>query len=85
MYNDGLIGNFAILETLGNLTAGVYNYMRESKAKAYSLKDIIPTVHEYMYPPKTEQEIKEEANEQLLRYVLLKPNTPKKLMEKKHG
>jgi len=85
MFNDGIIGNYGILQTLGNFTAGVYNYMRDSGAKAYSLKDIIPAAYEYIYPPKTEQELKEEANEQLLRYVLLKPNTPKKLMEKNNG
>ena len=79
-----MIGNISILETLGNLTAGVYNYMR-SKGKGYSLQDIIPNAYDYMYPPKTEQEKKEIASQQLLSYILMSPNAPKALTEKQNG
>ena len=79
-----MIGNTSILETLGNLTAGVYNYMR-SKGKGYSLQDIIPNAYDYMYPPKTEQEKKEIASQQLLSYILMSPNAPKALTEKQNG
>ena len=41
MYADGMIGNRVMLETLGNLTAGVYNYMRSNNHKVYTLRDII--------------------------------------------
>ena len=56
MFSDGLIGNYRIIETLGNLTAGVYNYMRSATAPPYKLQDIIPTVYEYLYPPLSEEE-----------------------------
>lgn len=51
MYADGMIGNRSIVETLGNLTAGVYNYMRSSGAQAYKLSDIIRKSYDYLYPP----------------------------------
>ena len=79
-----MIGNISILETLGNLTAGVYNYMR-SKGKGYALQDIIPNAYDYIYPPKTEQEKKEIASQQLLSYILMSPNAPKALTEKQNG
>lgn len=85
MYNDGLIGNFGILETLGNLTAGVYNYMRGEGAKSYSLQDIIPTAYEYMYPPKSAEEKRAIASNQLLTYILMSPNAPKALTERQNG
>ncbi len=85
LYNDGMIGNTGILETLGNLTAGVYNYMRSTKGKAYTLQDIIPNAYDYMYPPKSEQEKKEIASQQLLTYILMSPNAPKTLTEKQNG
>ena len=85
MYNDGIIGNFAILQTLGNLTAGVYNYMRSANAKSYTLQDIIPNAYDYMYSANSEQDKKEIASQQLLTYILMSPNAPKTLTEKQNG
>ena len=50
MYNDGLIGNMGILEVLGNLTAGVYNYMRSTGQSPYRLQDIIKRSYKYLFP-----------------------------------
>ena len=66
MYSDGLIGNGLVIETLGNLTAGVYNYMRGSSSQAYTLRNIIGRSYEYIYPP---QDKKEAVNSALLGYV----------------
>lgn len=66
MYADGLIGNRAIIETLGNLTAGVYNYMRAANTPAYKLKDIIRQVYDYIYPP---QDNTNNPSEALLAYM----------------
>lgn len=68
LYADGFIGNRAVLETLGNLTAGVYNYMRSSNTKAYKLKDIIGKAYDYLYPS---QENTFNANEALSAYVTM--------------
>jgi hypothetical protein len=66
MYSDGVIGNGLVIETLGNLTAGVYNYMRSSSSQAYTLKNIIGRSYEYLYPP---QDTTKSVNESLLAYV----------------
>jgi len=66
MYGDGLIGNRTIVETLGNLTAGVYNYMRAQNSKAYKLKDIIGKFYNYLYPS---QDKTESVSEALLLYM----------------
>lgn len=66
MYSDGLIGNNAILQTLGSLTGAVYNYMRSPNSKAYYLEDIIGRVYDYLYPP---QDKTEAVNTALLAYV----------------
>lgn len=66
MYADGLIGNRIIIETLGNLTAGVYNYMRDENKSPYKLRDIIGKTHDYLYPP---QDTKKAVNEALLVYM----------------
>lgn len=66
MYSDGLIGNGLVVETLGNLTAGVYNYMRSNSSQAYTLRNIIGRSYEYLYPP---QDTTKSVNEALLAYV----------------
>ncbi len=66
MYSDGLIGNGTIIETLGNLTAGVYNYMRSNSSQAYTLRNIIGRTYDYIYPP---QDTTRSVNDSLLAYV----------------
>ena len=50
MFADGAIGNYGLLQTLGSLTAGVFNYMRAPNSQAYELKSILSSVYGYMYP-----------------------------------
>ena len=82
MYSDGLIGNNRIIETLGNLTAGVYNYMRSANAPPYKLQDIIPTVYDYLYPPLSEEEKKDAVNKQLIAFAIMHQGAPKELVER---
>jgi len=49
MYADGIIGNKAIISTIGALTNGVFNYIRPPNTAPYSLKSIIGNVYGYMY------------------------------------
>lgn len=85
MLSDGMIGNYRILETLGNLTAGVYNYFRSSGAKAYTLEDILPTAYDYLRPPMSEQDKKELASQKLLSFMMMYPNAPKALTGEQNG
>jgi len=77
MYADGIIGNRAILEVLGSLTAGVFNYMRTPNSPAYKLATILGRGYDYIYPPMSEQDKKESVNNSLLAYVTQAPKFTK--------
>jgi len=79
MYADGLIGNRGILEVLGSLTAGHFNSMLPKGKPAYKLQDIIPKAYDYLYPPLSEEAKKELVSDQLFSFMLMSPNTPKRL------
>lgn len=49
MYADGALGNKSVSVGLGTLTAGVFNYLRASNSKTYSLKDILGVTYQYYY------------------------------------
>lgn len=83
MYNDGLIGNFGLLQVLGTLTAGQFNSLLPKGKQPYKLQHIIPTQYEYLYPPLTEQEKKVKASESLLNFITTKPDAPKELFKDK--
>lgn len=82
MWMDGVIGNRGLLEVLGSLTAGVYNYMRSENQRAYKLNDIIPRSHDYLYPPLSEEQKKAKVNESLMGFLKVSPGAPQKLFEK---
>jgi hypothetical protein len=69
MYADGLLGNQGIITALGNLTNGVFNYIRQTGAPPYALKDIIGQAYDYIYPPAPEEDKKEKANNSLLLFL----------------
>jgi hypothetical protein len=73
MYADGVIGNHGLLTTLGNLTTGVFNYMREASAPAYRLPNIMNSAYDYIYPPLTTEQLKEQASNQLLAFMAQAP------------
>ena len=76
MFHAGLIGNLGILEVLGTLTAGQFNKMLPKGKAPFKLQDIIPNTYDYLYPPKTEQEKKDEASQNLLAFALMSPDAP---------
>lgn len=82
MWADGVIGNRGLLEVLGSLTAGVYNYMRSENQRAYKLNDIIPRSHDYLYPPLSDEQKRAQVNNSLLSYLRISPNAPQGLFNK---
>ena len=74
-YADGMIGNKKIISTLGSLTAGVFNYLRSSQSKTYSLEDIISTAYDYIYPPLTEEQKQNQVNEKLKAFMQSRPGS----------
>lgn len=77
--NDGLFGNKNLLNTMGSLTAGVFNYIRSANSQAYKLKDIIGSSYDYIYKPLTEEQKEADKNEKLLTFMLMMPNANEKL------
>jgi hypothetical protein len=72
-YADGVIGNKKIINTLGSLTAGVFNYLRSNQSKTYGLEDIIGTAYDYIYPPLTEEQKQNQVNEKLKAFMQSRP------------
>lgn len=85
MYADGVIGNHKIIETIGTLAAGVFNYMRPSGASPYKLANIISSAYDYLYPPLSEEQKKEQANTGLLSFMAQAPGFDKSLFKAKNG
>jgi len=83
MFNDGVIGNLGIIQVLGALTAGQFNKSLPKGSSPYKLRDIIPQVYEYLYPPSTEQDKRKQVNESLLAFAMMNPNAPKELFGEK--
>jgi len=85
MYADGMIGNRAIVEVLGCLTAGQFNKVLPQGKPSYKLQDIIGRAYDYLYPPMDENEKQALATQQLLAFAMLSPGAPKHMFEGKHG
>ena len=85
MYVDGLIGNRGLLEVLGVLTAGQFNKMLSKGQTAYTLQNIIPRAHDYIYPPLDEKTKKQRISDQLLAFAMMSPNAPKNLFGDQNG
>jgi len=83
MFNDGVIGNLGIIQVLGALTAGQFNKSLPKGSSPYKLRDIIPQVYDYLYPPLTEQDKRKQVNESLLAFAMMNPNAPKELFGEK--
>jgi len=64
MFADGAIGNYGLLQTLGSLTAGVFNYLRSPNSPAYELKSILGNTYDYMFTEQTA-----DPNESLLTFM----------------
>ena len=77
--NEGFIGNKSVLNTLGFLTNGVFNYMRNANSAPYTLKTILGATYDYLYPPLSEEQQKDKTNNQLLSFMATAPGAEGKL------
>ena len=73
MYADGVVGNFQILTVLGQLTAGVFNYIRPANSPDYKLARILGVAYDYIIPPASPQMQKEAANNALKMFMTAAP------------
>lgn len=73
MYADGMIGNQGLLTVLGQLTTGVFNYMRPANAPDYKLSKILGSAYDYIVPPLSPEQQKEATNNALKTYMMMAP------------
>lgn len=73
MYADGLLGNQGIINVLGTLTAGVFNYIRQTNSAPYKLSQIIGSTYDYIYPPATPEELKQAVSDRLKLFMSQAP------------
>lgn len=85
MYADGLLGNSRTLTILGQLTAGIFNYIRPQNSNAYTLKQILGMAHDYIYPPLSPEEQKQITNNNLKAYMMQAPGFKQSFFEGKNG
>lgn len=81
MYADGIIGNRGLLETLGSLKGALYNYIRAENQRAYTLQDMIPRAHDYIYPPLSDEDKGSRVSQNLKQFMQMAPNAPTNLFE----
>lgn len=75
MFADGMLGNKAVLLALSSLTTGNLNSKIQKTARPFTMKDILPTVHDYIVPPLTPEQQKEQVNSQLLAFLKSRPGS----------
>jgi len=75
MLNDGMIGNKAVLLALSSLTTGNLNSKIQKTAKPFRMMDVLPSTHDYIVPPLSEEQQREQTNRQLLAFIAMKPGS----------
>lgn len=75
MFADGMLGQKAVLLALSALTTGNLNSKIQKSAKPFTMKDILPTVHDYIVPPLTPEQQQEQVNNQLLAFLQSRPGS----------
>ena len=73
MYADGLIGNQGLLTILGQLTTGVFNYMRPANAPDYKLSKILGQAYDYIVPPLSPEQQAEATSNALKTFMMAAP------------
>lgn len=76
MLNDGMLGNKSILLALSCFATGNLNSKLRKEATSFKMSDILPLTHEYISPPLTDEEKKEQLNRNLLTFLQQSPNAP---------
>lgn len=75
MLSDGMLGNKALLLALSSLTTGNLNSKMQKTAKPFRMQDVLPSTHDYIVPPLSEEQQREQTNQQMLMFVAMKPGS----------
>ena len=81
MLSDGMLGNKAILLALSSLTTGNLNSKIQKTTRPFTMKDVLPSTHEYIVPQMTKEQQQEEANKQLMAFLATRPGSEAYLKE----
>jgi hypothetical protein len=81
MMSDGMIGNKAVLLALSSLTTGNLNSKIQKTTRPFTMKDVLPSTHDYIVPPLTKEQQQEQANKQLLAFLATRPGSEAYLKE----
>lgn len=79
LLNDGFLGVKALGLALSALTTGNLNSKLGKGATPYTVKDVLPSLKDYIFPPLTDAEQKEQASRQLLAFMSMAPGAPELL------
>jgi hypothetical protein len=79
LLNDGFLGVKALGLALSALTTGNLNSKLAKGATPYQMKDVLPALKDYIFPPLTDSEKKEQASRQLLAFMSMAPGAPELL------
>lgn len=79
MFHDGIIGPKAGLLALSALTTGNLNSKLKQGAKTYSIKDILPSTVDYIFPPLSAEQQREQVNRNLIAFLAQSPGADKHL------
>jgi hypothetical protein len=82
MLSDGIIGNKATLLALSTLTTGNLNSKLKQGVKSFTIKDVLPSAHDYIIPPLSDEEQKSQVNRNLLSMMAMAPNAPESFRER---
>ena len=82
MLSDGAIGNKAVLLALSFLSTGNLNSKLKQGATPFTIKNVLPSSHEYIIPPLSEEEQKAQTNKGLLAMMAMAPNAPESFRER---
>jgi hypothetical protein len=81
MLSDGMIGNKAVLLALSSLTTGNLNSKIQKTTRPFTMKDVLPSTHEYIVPPLTKEQQQEQAKKQFMAFLLSRPGSEAHLKE----
>jgi len=77
MLSDGFIGTKAIALALSGFATGNLNAKLKQGAKPFGMKEILPSIMDYIIPPLTPEEQRLQASKQLLAFMSAAPGSEK--------
>lgn len=81
MFSDGVIGNKGILLALSTLTTGNLNSKLKQGATPFTINHVLPSTHDYIIPPMTEEQKAEDNSKKLMSFLAMAPNAPALITE----